>query len=70
MTVQAKTLILLNFFIADSPAKHQQSGKLGLYHLFFVDIHPRRTRSNYELEQFPNQKPETLLCSTSTLDFN
>ena len=32
MTVQAKTLILLIFFIADSPAKHQQSGKLGLYH--------------------------------------
>ena len=29
VTVQVKTLILLKFFIADSPAKHQQSGKLG-----------------------------------------
>ena len=36
MTVQAKTLILLNFFIADSPAKHQQSGKLGESFRFLV----------------------------------
>ena len=47
MTVQAKTLILLNFFIADSPAKHQQSGKLGFY---------QRIRTNRRLSVITKEK--------------
>ena len=43
VTVQVKTLILLKFFIADSPAKHQQSGKLGLYHTISPPSTPTTT---------------------------
>ena len=61
MTVQAKTLILLNFFIADSPAKHQQSGKLGRMSFAFHFIFHCNRPTHYS-----NTTANALLCYNNT----
>ena len=66
VTVQVKTLILLKFFIADSPAKHQQSGKLGLYHIRRDEM-TVRTKSNPFIAAFHSLTIGIGTGNTSTL---